>query len=316
MFNRLFQFYSQGSTTTRKVIVRLTPLLRTAIRPFIKTIVFDGITMHLDTNDNAVFRYLRYQGDYEKTCVDALKSTVANNKGCLFLDVGASYGFYSLALAGSDRGQNALAHIYAFEPDSRSIAALRRSVSANGWDTLISPLQVIAGDEDGKARLFLSNRASTSNRTFQSNGQALDVADSVELPCQRIDTALAGVDVTGKYIVMKIDVEGNEMRVLKGAAKTLAACKGYVILFEYYPVGMREVGQSRAEFSQFMRELRPEWAFAEVGGSASSGMHRLDGLGGMLSDMESCADQTGMAGAAVGQANNYLIGRGAAPPAV
>jgi FkbM family methyltransferase len=312
MLNRLFQFYADSPATTRNLIVSVAPVIRGALKPFVRSIRFDGITMFLDTRDNAIFRYLRHRGNYEPICVGAMKSAVAHNPGSIFLDAGASYGFFTLAIAGTS-APGTLIHAYAFEPDTRSSAALNKSIAANRFENRVTAKQVILGDEDGTARLFLSNRASTSNRTFKTAGPTVDVSGSVELPSMRIDTFLADVDVCDKYIILKIDVEGNELRVLKGARETLKKCKGYVVLFEYYPVGIREVGQDSEEFAEVLKDLKPEWAQTTNAIGRSFGLHSLNGLPGLLEDMTLYSDQPDVEKAAVGHATNYIIGRGTKP---
>jgi FkbM family methyltransferase len=127
--------------------------------------------------------------------------------GMTFYDVGAHAGFYTLMfsrLAG-DAGR-----VYAFEPLPSNVAALlehlRLNSISNAW-----VIDAAAGDRTGMAG-FTFDRVGTMNSLTSDSEPRLRVATL------RLDDAgLPPADL------IKIDVEGTELAVLKGAERALAA---------------------------------------------------------------------------------------------
>jgi len=307
VFRLLHTVYRYAPSSLRKIIIELSPLARLILSPFVSRVgIGNGATMFLDPSDNACFRYLKWRADYEKTTVSALRE-IANRPGRkVFFDVGAAYGFYSLSLAATVPSEK-LEQIYAFEPDERCTAALLKSVAYNRFNQ-VTVERAIVGDVEGTASLLVSHRASTSNRSFQTDEVAFKTARAVSVRALSIDTYFTNRP-TEYFALMKIDVEGNEARVLRGVMDTLRKAKGWAIQFEFFPVGMVEVHQSRDDLSALCAELAPDWVYVER--QELGRMVKLDGLPGLFADMATHKDTPDYRG--LGTAANYLIGRGIPP---
>ena len=300
MFKQLHLIYRNSPAPLRKVIVSLSPVARAVLAPFISHVDIGGARMFLDHRDNACFRYLRWGSQYEHVTVSALRAIAGRPGRKVFFDVGAAYGFYSLALAGvaSER----LERIFSFEPDPRCIHALRKSIQFNGFDRVVAE-QMVVGDVDGKAALLTSNRASTSNRTFESEQGGFKSDQSISVQATSLDSYFSCP--TGDFAALfKIDVEGNEARVLRGARGILEKASGWAIQFEFFPVGMREVHQPRSDLLALLGELAPDWCYVE----RPAQMEKLAGLPGLLADMDTYSDDPDYRG--LGTAANYIIGKG------
>lgn len=126
------------------------------------------------------------------------------------LDVGAHKGVYSYFLARCSR------HVYAFEPNPKNFAVLRRNL---GRRVTVSPLAL--SNRSGPAFLRVPRRAGG----YSSQGASLSsvkVADGdayreLRVQASRIDD----LDIPDIGFI-KIDVEGFEAEVLEGATQTLA----------------------------------------------------------------------------------------------
>lgn len=117
--------------------------------------------------------------------------------GAVFVDVGANVGAYSLRAAA--RGMK----VYAFEPMPVNIELFKRNAALNKLSVELS--ECALGAENGNARLTPNGAVSRISK----NGELevpLRTLDSFDLP--RVD-------------LLKVDVEGYELEVLKGAEKTL-----------------------------------------------------------------------------------------------
>jgi len=127
----------------------------------------------------------------------------------LALDVGANKGVWTYALLAAGCA------VHAFEPNPKMFAVLRR------WAKGKAQLHPIAlSDASGQAVLMIPKRASGySNQGASLSADTLgdEAFGSVTVETRRIDDL--GLTDIG---FIKIDVEGFELQVLKGAAETLA----------------------------------------------------------------------------------------------
>jgi FkbM family methyltransferase len=204
--------------------------------------------MCLDFRDNAAFRYLRYGPDYEADLAKVLLHSISRLPGSMFIDVGASYGFYTLVAGGIGR-HGLLSKIFSYEPDARCVEALRKSVQANNLQGLVQVSQCLIGDFLGDAEFIRSAQGSTSNRSFSTIEGYFRTSDSQKMQVSTLDFEMKhyGVETSRGRFVVKIDVEGSEFRVLRGMKNLLTEASAVFVLFEFFPVAMREVGASPAD---------------------------------------------------------------------
>jgi FkbM family methyltransferase len=129
--------------------------------------------------------------------------------GAVTVDVGANCGLYTRKLARLSK------HVYAFEP-SHSMADLLRRTSAPN----VSVHEVALSDQAGNAELFIPQDGDDLIHGLASLepavGASSKVVASVKVPTARLD-AIIRQDVA----FVKIDVEGHELNVLKGAVELL-----------------------------------------------------------------------------------------------
>lgn len=155
--------------------------------------------------------------------------------GQTFYDIGAHAGFYTL-LAGRLVGRTG--RVVSFEPDPRNIARLRQHVELNG----LANVRVIAGavgSATGMARMDFSD-SSYENRL------SADAAGSVR--CYSLDDAISQLGLPLPNCI-KIDAEGAEADVLRGAAGTLAAARPTIFLATHS-------AELHHECARMLRDLR------------------------------------------------------------
>ncbi len=129
--------------------------------------------------------------------------------GAVTVDVGANCGLYTRELARLSK------RVYAFEP-SHSMAELLRRTSASN----VSVHEVALSDQTGHAELFIPQDGQDLVHGLASLepgvGASSKAVASVNVPTARLD-AIVRQDVA----FVKIDVEGHELNVLKGAVELL-----------------------------------------------------------------------------------------------
>jgi FkbM family methyltransferase len=142
-------------------------------------------------------------GDFEQRRVNAFLRLLRG--GDVVWDIGAHKGYVALAASGAVGPSG---HVYAVEPAPENLRYLRRHVSWSGRDN-INVVPVAVGDRDAKAQFG----GSGSSITFRL-GQGDWLVDVRTVPTL-IQTGLATPHV------IKIDVEGGEGAVLRGAGDAL-----------------------------------------------------------------------------------------------
>lgn len=133
------------------------------------------------------------------------------------LDIGANKGVWSEVLRGK------CAHVHAFEPNPKMFSLLKSGAGSN-----VTCHQIALSDSSGVAE-FRIPRGRSGNYSNQggslSSAKVSENYGHVSVDAVRLDE----MDV-GSVGFMKIDVEGFELEVLKGAQKTIARDKPVMII--------------------------------------------------------------------------------------
>lgn len=132
-------------------------------------------------------------------------------RGDVFYDIGANVGYFSLLAAKLSAPDG---KVVAFEPLPRNIAFIQRHIALNKLQDRITVIEAAVSDHSGTA--FFDLDISTSKGHIAQEGQL-----EVKLVC--LDE-LVKAGMIPLPDVMKIDVEGAEAEVLRGAMHTLQAC--------------------------------------------------------------------------------------------
>jgi FkbM family methyltransferase len=161
----------------------------------------------------------------------------------LAFDVGANEGFFACQLA-QMAGQQC--KIYAFDPVPETFAKLAYSVSRLGLTARVEPICAAVLDSSRVVELIWPARNSLHARvTPQLNG--CGGHRSARANAIPLDTFCA---VLGRRpSLLKIDAEGSEPAVLRGAAHLLAGSERPAILLEFNPITLAECGEDVDTFT-------------------------------------------------------------------
>lgn len=148
----------------------------------------------------------------------------AARRSPVVLDVGANVGAWTAAILAVEPD----ATVYSFEP---SPAAFLQLSTRFAGDNRVHQINAAVGDEVGTARLWAdapgSGLGSLSKRRLDHFG--VDFSHSDEVPVLTLDSWHPGSPV--QPVILKMDVEGHELAVLRGARETLKSVK--VVQFEF-----------------------------------------------------------------------------------
>jgi FkbM family methyltransferase len=163
--------------------------------------------------------------------------------GDLFLDIGSNIGSYTILASGVRR-----AITWAFEPDPDTVNALKRNIELNNLSDRVVIYELALGDRDGT--VSFTRGLDTINRVA-SNG----VPSTRNVSIRRLD-ALIGAS---RPLMIKMDVEGYEEPVVRGAHRLLASDSLKVVELETLTpeieATFRHHGFSRAYYDPFRRAL-------------------------------------------------------------
>lgn len=200
-----------------------------------------GYNMVLDL-DHWSQRAAYYQGRFYDLAAQRVIRRILG-PGDIFVDVGANIGMLTLAAAAVVGREGT---ILAFEPNADARARLRQHVEMNRlaqvqvFDLALSSERgesILTMPTDSSGRSTLRQENSAAHKTFSIQTAMLD--DFVDhIPSDR-------------RVLVKIDTEGFELNVLKGASRLLAR-PHVAVLAEITDAWLRELGQSAKMLFDFM----------------------------------------------------------------
>jgi len=166
--------------------------------------------------------------------------------GEILVDVGANVGMYTI-WAARTRGTR----VYAFEPESLNYALLNRNIVANKLEEQVVAYCVAMSDRSGFGELQLSQFM--AGGSCHSLDEKLDAFHRPFRPVYTqgcvsatLDELVAAGKVPQPHYI-KIDVDGFEPRVIRGAAETIRAATVRSLLIE--------VNQNLPDHLEMVREL-------------------------------------------------------------
>jgi FkbM family methyltransferase len=174
--------------------------------------------------------------------VQAVLQTLLRKGGTL-VDAGANIGLTSIPIASKHAGVSC----YAFEPEPTNFELLTRNIASNAVESRVRPVPLALLDHEGSVQFRLSS-SNMGDHRVQITDEQVHVSTeppTVQVKTVRLDTYFAGVELV-RPIVLKLDTQGAEVRVLAGAERLLADVD-YVIA-EYWPDGLRRFGDSPDEY--------------------------------------------------------------------
>jgi FkbM family methyltransferase len=177
--------------------------------------VVDNLAMIIDPSDYVDRAF--YVGSYEPHLIRFIRDHVATGDVCV--DVGAHKGYVTLHLA---HAVGPTDKVIAIEPDPRAAQQLRRNVQRNRLQN-VTVYACAAADRAGTCDFTLSRQLGWSSR-FMNELAKPTAMTSVSVQMRTLDEILSQARIQpGRHRLsfIKIDTEGSEPLVLRGAAETL-----------------------------------------------------------------------------------------------
>jgi FkbM family methyltransferase len=193
-------------------------------RPFITTIAPDRLLLEVIPADVIGLPIARF-GVYEFAVSQLVRQYLA--PGDVFVDIGANIGYYSV-IAGAVVGRSGA--VYAFEPSARIRARLERNVQLNEMRQITVRAEAVTA-QSGVVRLVEPQGGGNDGLAYvETNGGNA----GVEVRAVRLDELPEFSKRCPQ--LLKVDVEGGEPEVFRGATSLLDRSDAPSIIFESFEI--------------------------------------------------------------------------------
>jgi len=204
-----------------------------------------GVRLFLDLSDHVIgLNILR--GGYERDEIAFVRR--APEPGDVAIDVGAHIGFFTMQMADAvgSRGR-----VYAFEPFDANADLLERSIAENRFGDRVVFRRAAVGAAAGAATLTFPVETLNSGGAYLLRTGTVPLAGNLtrEVPVVSIDA----LDLRRPVRLVKMDVEGAEPLVVRGAARVLKEDRP-TILSELHPTQLDRASGTTAD--AFLGEMR------------------------------------------------------------
>lgn len=202
----------------------------------------NGDRLYLDLREKMCLGIFFNQGQPHERGTEALLDYVLK-PGQTFIDVGANVGFYARTASSLVGGSG---HVHAFEPLPAAYRLLRMNTRELNNVTVH---QEALSDCEGIGEFFVRDHGDTSSLIFDGVGHAIQVTLTT------LDKKLAQDETEfSKADFIKIDVEGAELKVLRGAIETIQLSQA-IVYFEFLSTYAEQYGFRYADYAEFFKRL-------------------------------------------------------------
>lgn len=180
--------------------------------------------INLHEHEEYISSYIRTYGWWEPITTEILTELFnACDPNTIFVDIGANIGYFSLLAA--SRGIQTVA----FEPVTANYSLMEKSIADNGYEKYIQSYRVPLSDKQEKITINVSSYnmglCSTTRELHQDN-----FSYSETMIAEPLDSYFGAS--TQNNLIVKIDVELHEKKVLRGMEQTLTSGKVSHIILE------------------------------------------------------------------------------------
>jgi FkbM family methyltransferase len=200
---------------------------------------------------------------YEADLLHLLAEYVRKLSNVTLIDVGADIGVFSLKLLA---GAPCVRNIIALEPNGEGFRWLELNLSR--LDIPARAIHAAAANFQGKGRL-----AKPESR-WRAGGAENHTQFFLE-PCPEGDIEVTTIDSLAglpQDLVIKVDVEGGELAVLRGATATISRAANVIVVIEAHPAVAARTGVDPVECLRLLESLRPmRFTLGETRGSVGTG---------------------------------------------
>ena len=193
--------------------------------------------------DTSIKKHIYFQGYFEWAETNFIRSAL--RPGQVFVDVGANIGWHTL-VAANRVGPSGFVH--AFEPVSKTFDELQGNVALNKFEN-VSLRQIGLSDVDGEIEIY-GNKEDDSGGNTMFGGPDHSLIEVIRT--RRGDDMLSELGIE-KVHLLKVDVEGAEMHVLRGLGRFFDEGRIEAMMLEINAPHLRAAGTSPQAVLDFVQ---------------------------------------------------------------
>jgi len=148
------------------------------------------------------------------------------SKEDIVFDIGAHIGIHTIHLAKIAK------FVYAIEPEPNNLKLLIKNIFTNNVEKKVSVLPYAISSTDNLVNFHVSSKSTGAHRILSKNEDSIDRETILKVQAYTLDTLLFNILRIDHVDVIKIDVEGHELEVIKGAQKLLQHSPPRILVIE------------------------------------------------------------------------------------
>ena len=174
------------------------------------------------------------------------------HRGSCVVDIGAHIGFFACLCADKVGPEG---RVIAFEPTPQTFDQLQLNIGLNNFQNRFEVHRVALSDVKGKASFNLfSSDAGVYNSLNVTEAYGHRSQEKITVETDLLDNLVQGICAESISFI-KIDVEGNEHRVIQGGERTLKAASNALLMIELHEAAARQGGCSVVDTVTKLEEL-------------------------------------------------------------
>jgi FkbM family methyltransferase len=224
----------------------------------VETVWIKGIRL-ISYLGNDLSKQLFISGRYEPNEFALLDRIL--KPGMVFVDAGANEGLYTLfaAAAAGNSGK-----VLAFEPSPRDYGRLRTNCELNDFPA-VRLFRMALSDSNGMADFGIATAEHAGQNLLGESRPEIEIVHQERVQTMRLDD-VPEIAALERLDILKIDVEGEEYRLLRGAEQSIRKHRP-VILFECSTSHLKARGSSPEQ----VWELLGKWEYDVYGFDPNTG---------------------------------------------
>jgi FkbM family methyltransferase len=195
-------------------------------------VYYDGIKLELNTKSklSELIAFNRFEHDDLEFVRFFLKP------GGTFVDIGSNIGLYSL-IASDKVGKNG--KVYAFEPTPETYQRLRNNILVNKFDNIVSYKKAVSNKTGiEQFSISLDGYDAWNSLGKPSEGK---IIEKITIDTISLDDFFQMNNITNIDLI-KIDVEGWEVNVLRGGENYFRSTKSAALIIEFTDINLLNAG--------------------------------------------------------------------------
>lgn len=226
--------------------------------------------LYVDTRDISVCSHLMTEGIWEQHVERVLADCVKPGMRCA--DIGANFGYYTVLLS-AWAGRSG--HVFSFEANPYIAKKLKKSVAINGLSEIVTVFPKAVSDKEEAVQFVYYDEFMGGGHIGDENSSSW-TKNKINIETVKIDDILADVP---QLEVMKIDIEGGELKALAGAQRIIERSKNLAIIIEFFPAAYETSTSTPLDFLKKYEACRFHFQII-----------RLDGLSHVMGPQELLAE--------------------------